>query len=390
MFRNQKRWLKLVSALLAAAFVFAFPAGIYGGQQAPENISAKGYILMEASSGKVLAGKEEHEKRPMASTTKIMTALLTLEQDGLDDYFKVDNDAIMVEGTSMGLVKDDQVSLRSLAYGMLLSSGNDAANLAAVKISGSIEKFAEKMNAKAVQIGMKDTHFVTPSGLHDEEHYSTPYDMALLAREALKNEDFAEICGQKKAKLTYGNPPYTRWLSNHNKLLDYYEGCIGMKTGFTKKAGRCLVSAAERDGVTLICVTLNASNDWQDHTKLFDYGFSVAERQKVEVDLSQTTFPVVGGVKDELRVNLSGELYAVLSQKELESASQRILRDPFCYAPIKEGDTVGKLQLIYEGNVVAEETLVAAENIEQKQVDLTAQKSIWSRVKSFFHKLFRR
>ncbi len=386
----QRKWFKWISGILAAVCIFFTPVRVTAGQQAPDDISAKGYILMEASSGKILAAKEEHEKRPMASTTKIMTALLTLEQDGLDDFFQVDNDAIMVEGTSMGLLEDDQVTLRTLAYGMLLSSGNDAANLAAVKISGSIEKFAEKMNARAEQIGMKDTHFVTPSGLHDEEHYSTPYDMALLAREALKNDDFAEICGQKKAKLTYGNPPYTRWLSNHNKLLDYYEGCIGMKTGFTKKAGRCLVSAAERDGITLICVTLNASNDWQDHTKLFDYGFSVVERQKVPVDLSQTTFPVVGGVKDEVGVTLSEDLYAVLSQEELQNASQQILRNPFCYAPVQEGDTVGRLQLVYDGKVVAEETLVAAETIEQKQVDLSVQKSIWERIKGFFQKMFQR
>lgn len=384
---DQKKWIAWILALMLL-FSPVLQAEAAEQTSLPSDISAKGYILMEASSGKILAAKEEHEKRPIASTTKIMTALLALEQDGLDDFFKVDNDAIMVEGTSMGLVKDDQVTLRTLAYGMLLSSGNDAANLAAVKISGTVEKFAQKMNERAAQIGMKDTHFVTPSGLHDEEHYSTPYDMALLAREALKNDDFVEICGQKKVKLSYGNPPYSRWLSNHNKLLDYYEGCIGMKTGYTKKAGRCLVSAAQRDGVTLICVTLNAPNDWQDHTKLLDYGFSAVKRQTVTPDLSKVTFPVVGGVKDELAVKLSGELSTVLTQEELKNATQRILKQPFCYAPVQEGDLVGRIQLVYNGNIVGEQMLVAAETVEQKQVDLSEKNSLWNQIKRFFQKLF--
>ncbi|MDE7278802.1 MAG: D-alanyl-D-alanine carboxypeptidase [Oscillospiraceae bacterium] len=221
-------------------------------------LSAKAAILIDAQTGTVIAEKNERQRLPMASTTKIMSALLLLESGDLDTQFKVDNNAIMVEGSSMGLCEDDIVTKRTLCYGMLLPSGNDAANQTAVMLAGSTEKFAEMMNSRAKEIGLEDTNFVTPSGLHDENHYSTAYDMAVLTREALKNEDFREICGTKRAKLKFGNPPYERWLVNTNKLLTMYDACIGVKTGFTDEAGRCLVSAAEKNGVTLICVTLNA------------------------------------------------------------------------------------------------------------------------------------
>ena len=150
-------------------------------------------------------------------------------------------------------------------------SGNDAANATAVKLGGSIENFADMMNERAEKIGMTRTCFVTPSGLEGEGHGSSAYDIALLAREALRNPDFAEICSQKKAKVEFGNPPYERWLTNSNKLLDMYQGVKGVKTGFTDEAGRCLVSACEREGISLICVTLNDKNDWQDHIEKCNY-----------------------------------------------------------------------------------------------------------------------
>ncbi|MBP1549768.1 MAG: D-alanyl-D-alanine carboxypeptidase, partial [Oscillospiraceae bacterium] len=228
------------------------------------NISAESYVLIDAQTGTIIASDNEFKERPMASTTKIMTTLLLLESGNLDEEFKVDNAAIRVEGSSMGLCEDDIVTKRSLCYGMMLPSGNDAANQTAVLLAGNATEFAKMMNERAEKIGLKNTNFVTPSGLHDENHYSTAYDMALLTREALNNSYFREICGKQRVKIRFGNPPYERWLVNTNKLLYLYEYCIGVKTGFTDEAGRCLVSAAEKDGVTLIAVTLNAPNDWQD------------------------------------------------------------------------------------------------------------------------------
>lgn len=240
-------------------------------------IAARAAVVVEYETGKVLYEKNADLQLPMASTTKIMTTLLTLESDNIDDWFTVDSEAIKVEGSSMGLSEGEVITKRILAYGMMLPSGNDAANAAAVAVSGSIEGFVRLMNEKAENFGLTNTHFVTPSGLDDytDEHYSTALDMANLTRLALSNETFREICGTKSICLEFGDGE-SFWLSNSNKLLSSCEGVIGVKTGFTDKAGRCLASACERDGVTLICVTLSDPNDWYDYTNLYDYCFSLA------------------------------------------------------------------------------------------------------------------
>ena len=279
---------RFVSAVFAAVIALSVSVPGSAEEKMPE-VSAKACVLIEEKTGQILFEKNSDEKLPMASTTKIMTTLLCLESGGLDDEFVVDSQAIKVEGSSMGLVEGDVVTKRALCYGMLLPSGNDAANATAVKIGGSIEKFAELMNRRAEEIGMTRTCFVTPSGLEGEGHGSSAYDMALLAREALRNPEFSEICSQKKAKVMFGNPPYERWLVNTNKLLEMYNGVKGVKTGFTDEAGRCLVSACERDGISMICVTLNDRNDWQDHMDMYDYGFSLLEPYELSCD---EIFPV--------------------------------------------------------------------------------------------------
>jgi D-alanyl-D-alanine carboxypeptidase (penicillin-binding protein 5/6) len=349
---------------------------VCGESSGKSGISAQAYLLMDAQSGKVLAQSEMDTPLPIASTTKIMTALLTLEQENLDEYFVVDSEAIKVEGSSMGLMEGDQVSLRTLAYGMLLSSGNDAANAAAVRISGSVEAFSELMNQRAKEIGMKHTSFVTPSGLHDEEHYASAYDMALLAREALQNPDFLEICSSKKAQIRFGNPPFDRWLSNHNRLLSYYDGCIGVKTGFTKAAGRCLVSAAERDGVRLICVTLNDPNDWMDHAALFDYGFSLVREQTIAPQIDGVTVPVVGGTEQEVSVKAYTPA-VIRTLGENQTVTQQILHNPFCYAPIEQGDVIGTVSFQVDGTTVTSVPLIAGETVERKITEITPPKKHW-------------
>ena len=228
-------------------------------------VSAKACIVMEATTREVFFSQNADEHLPMASTTKIMTTLLCLESGDLDiPVPRGTTTPFRSRGSSMGLVKDDIVTKRAPCYGMLLPSGNDAAGATAVKLAGSLSAFADLMNERAAQLGMQNTHFVTPSGLHDEQHYSTAYDMAIFNSDCpAEIPDFREICGQATAKVTFGNPPYGRWLKNSNKLLTQCEGVIGVKTGFTDEAGRCLVSACQRNDMTLICVTLNDPNDWQ-------------------------------------------------------------------------------------------------------------------------------
>jgi len=338
------------------------------------SVSAASAVLIEAQTGKILYAKNENEKRPMASTTKIMTALLCLESGNLDEQFVVDSSAIKVEGSSMGLVEGDIVTKRSLCIGMLLPSGNDAANAAAIKIAGSFEKFAEMMNERAAKIGMLNTHFVTPSGLDADGHYSTAYDMALLAREALKNPDFKAICSQKNIKLSYGNPPYDRWLKNTNKLLTYYNGCIGVKTGFTDAAGRCLVSATERNGVCLICVTLKAPDDWTDHQKMLNYGFSIVKNYALPVPaISQ--IGLVGGFKDSVGVSLASTPKASLTEEDFSKVQSTVFMDKFVYAPVKAGKVVGRVKYSIDGKEILSVPLIVSENADAEAIQ--KEKSFW-------------
>jgi D-alanyl-D-alanine carboxypeptidase/D-alanyl-D-alanine carboxypeptidase (penicillin-binding protein 5/6) len=244
-------------------------------------ISAMSAIVIDAESGKVLYTKNCSEVRAIASLTKVMTTLLTLEAGDLDTQFQVDNGVIHVEGTSMGLRENDIVTRRALCYGMMLPSGNDASNAAAVSVAGSLSAFAELMNQKARHVGMTDTTFVNPHGLDQSGHLSTARDMAILTAYAMTRSEASElfrtIAASPTARLEYGNPPYRRWLRNNNKMLHMYENCIGVKTGFTDNARRCLISAAERGGRTLIAVTLNAPDDWNDHRQMLDYAFQKTE-----------------------------------------------------------------------------------------------------------------
>ncbi len=327
------------------------------------DVSAKACIMIEATTGNIIFEKNAYEQLPMASTTKIMTTILSLESGDLDTEFTVDSDAIKVEGSSMGLVEGDIVTKRALCYGMLLPSGNDSANATAVRVGGSIESFVSMMNAKAKELGMNSTLFVTPSGLDEGGHCSTAYDMALLTRYALKNPDFREICGSATAQVTFGNPPYDRWLKNTNKLLGMYEGVIGVKTGFTDDAGRCLVSACERDGITLIVVTLNAPDDWNDHMSLYDYGFSQVSLESPTDE--QYTLSMVGGVKDTISLECSQEVLlpkVVGTDTEYQS---RVYLNAFEYAPIDKGEKLGYIEYSLGGEIVATTDLISSESVAE-------------------------
>lgn len=370
---------KFFSVVLTGIFIMACPYVISAESKAPE-VSAKACVLIEEKTGKILFEKNSSEKLPMASTTKIMTTLLCLESGSLDDQFVVDSEAIKVEGSSMGLTEDDVVTKRALCYGMMLPSGNDAANATAVRLGGSIENFADMMNERAEEIGMTRTCFVTPSGLEGEGHGSSAYDMALLAREALRNPDFAEICSQKKAKVKFGNPPYERWLTNSNKLLDMYQGVKGVKTGFTDEAGRCLVSACERDGISLICVTLNDKNDWQDHINVYDYGYSVLQPLELSSD-EIFAVPVAGGTENTVPVNTEEHILIGDDGKTANKISSEIILPPFVYSNKKLGDKIGEIRYFYDGRYIDSIPLKAMKNIEYKETEKKTDKSFVDKIK---------
>ena len=372
-----------------AAFVITYGTvghNIVNAAQQPE-ISAKAAVLISADTGEVIYAKNCTEKLPMASTTKIMTTLLCLESGGLYDEFVVDSDAIKVEGSSMGLQEGDIVTKYALCCGMLLPSGNDAANAAAVKIAGSIEKFAEMMNDRARKLGLSKTYFVTPSGLEGEGHGSSAYDMAILAREALKNELFRIICSNESIKLEFGDPPYTRWLKNTNKLLGMYDGVYGVKTGFTDEAGRCLVSACKRDGKDLICVTLYDRNEWNDHMSLFEYGFDAVRELDVTLP-SDITVDIVGGVADKLHLVTKDSSVRICTVAGNENDIQfTLLSAPFIYAPVKYGEEAARLRVSFMGREVETIPLYAAESVSAEKT-MPKEKGLFTKIKeklgSFF------
>ena len=351
---------KIFAVFLAATLFFSLHVQAVGSEE--PRVGAKGAAVMEAGTGRLLFAQNEHERLPMASTTKIMTALIALEQEYVNDEFTVDPGAIRVEGSSMGLQEGDTVTLHALAVGMLLHSGNDAANAAAVRISGCTDAFVEKMNRRAAEIGMTSTNFETPSGLDGEHHYSTAYDMALLAREAISNEAFVGICSQYKLRASYGNPPYPRWLKNHNRLLSYCDGVFGVKTGFTKKAGRCLVSAARREGVELICVTLGCPDDWTTHQTLYDHFFSRLEIQDLSVGMPTVYLPVVGGGQPQVSAIPSGDAPVALPTEGGQIRYEQSL-PPFLYAPVQKGQYLGEASVFLDDEKVATLSLIAGEDV---------------------------
>ncbi len=375
MFRKTAACLSAV--IIAAMSVFSASA------EDMSEISAKSAIVINAQTGEVLFEKNAYQILPMASTTKIMSALIALEQDDLDEKFVVDSQAIKTEGSSMGLVEGDIVSLRDLVCGMLLPSGNDAANAAAVRIAGSVDGFVDMMNDRAQEMGLENTHFVTPSGLDDytDDHYSTAYDMAMLTREAMKNEDFREICSQRQIKLNFGNPPFDRWLTNSNKLLGYSDDFVGVKTGFTDKAKRCLVSACDRKGAELICVTLNAPDDWNDHTKLFDYCFDFLSEQRIAPPAETFEVNVAGGKSDSIKC-VTESCTAVLLNGRADEVTAEVYLKPFVYAPVHAGDKTGEIIYRYMGVEIARKDITAAEDMAYELVSKqSAPERILMRVK---------
>ena len=353
---------------------------------AQPDVSASCAALMVAETGELIYGKNEHDRRSMASTTKIMTSLLAIEALTPQRKITVSADMLNVEGTSMGLLPGDTVTLEGLVYGMLLQSGNDAANVTAITLGGNVENFVSMMNKRAGEIGMNDTHFETPSGLDSKEHYSTAYDMALLGCTAIKNPEFAAVCSQKSAVVCYGNPPYRRTVTNHNRLLTIDEDCIGIKTGFTKKSGRCLVSAVRRGGVTLIAVTLNAPDDWNDHEKMYNYGFSVVKNRSLFCDLSGVRLCVVGSDKSSVGVKPLYTPY-LASLKNIEPEIKICIKN-FEYAPVESGKNVGTVYYLYNGRVLSEVPIVTSESAEYiSDSEKMQKKSLPQKIKKFFRKV---
>ena len=307
--------------------------------------SASAAILMDRESGRVLYASNETEKRPIASITKLMTALVAVRLcPDLSAEVTVRQEWTGTEGSSMYLKPGERLSMEALLYGLLLSSGNDAALAIAGSCCETVEAFVAEMNETAAQLGMSGTHFANPNGLDDPDHYSTAYDMALLARAVLGEESLRRIAGTRTITIA------GRYLANHNKLLWRYEGCTGLKTGYTDEAGRTLVSSAQREGQELIAVTLNAPNDWSDHAALFDYGFSTYPR-RLAVDAGQSwLIPCPGSLGRFVSAVPAWAVWYPLAQGE--ALSQEVSLPRQAAAPVAAGEQAGVLTLSLNGKTV--------------------------------------
>lgn len=349
---------RFISLIICLALLSLVPVN---GAASSLSVSAEKAVLYCADNGEIYYSKNENKLSKPASTTKIMTALLTLEYAQKNNRQVKFTEDMISEGSSMYLKLGEVVTLRDLAVGIMLCSGNDAANAAAISISGSKEKFARLMNERAREIGMKNTNFVTPSGLDDPNHYTTAYDMALLMAHALKNSDFRRLTMRKTETVSFIKPKnkITAY-SNHNRLLSTYRHCIGGKTGYTQAAGRCLVSAAKKDGLTLIAVTFNDKRDWEDHRAMFNYGFENYRMKEfndrefcIEVD-------TVSGEAPKTAVSCTELSSAVLKAEDFSKVKRKIYMDNFLYAPVKSGDKVGRIVYTLRNKKLAVHKLRAA------------------------------
>jgi len=376
------RLCRCLALLLLLAIFFALPTAAAPTDaptalptDAPKS-SARAMALLDAHSGTLLAAQNATQRLPMASTTKIMTALVAIEHLPLDRIVTVPQAAVGIEGSSIYLYAGEQITVQTLLYGLLLSSANDAAVALALEVGGSIPAFAAKMNEKAHTLGLFDTHFCNPNGLHEEGHYTTAKDLARLTAAALSNDVFAEIVSTRRYTAPQNGTDATRLFLNHNRLLRTYEGAIGVKTGFTKAAGRCLVSAATREGLTLVCVTLSCPDDWRDHTALLDFGFSRYER--VTPALPALTLPVVAG--DVSQVALCAPVAPSFTLPRQRGHLRCVLELPrFLYGGFAKGKTVGKLIYYLDGMKIGEIPLcTATASAPEKPL------GFWARWKRFF------
>lgn len=307
---------------------------------------------MDSDTNTVFYSVNANQPLSIASTTKIMTCYLACESGKLNDIVTITEEMVNTEGTKIYLEAGDKISLLDLVKGALLASGNDAANAIAIYIGGSFDNFATMMNEKAKQLGMKNSLFVTPSGLDEGNHHSTAYDMALLASKALKCETFAQICCMQSAEITINDEKTT--IYNHNKLLAYSQNFVGIKTGYTNKAGRCLVSAYNHNGNNIICVTLNDGNDWEDHKQL------IANAQKEYKDFGETKnvyINVVGSDLSQIKCTYQYEI-TVLGDVDVQ-----LYYYPFVYAPVTVGEQVGYAQIYSNQRLVKTVPITATEGI---------------------------
>ncbi len=355
----------MVKRIISAAVVgsiFLCNVTCYSAQTDTE-ISAEAYTLIEAKTEIELAEKNGNKKMAPASTTKILTAIVAIENAPLTSEFTISKASAEVIGSQIGLLEGERLSLQDLLYLLLLKSANDAAVAIAEGIAGSIEDFAILMNKKARQIGAVSSNFVNPHGLPDDNHYTTAKDLAIIAAYAMRNEAFASIVSTKTYKTGY----HSLTIANSNKLLYQYDYIKGIKTGFTKAAGRCLVTCAEKEGVMLIAVTLNAPNDWTDHIKMYDEGFKRVEATTLFIPYGyKCVRNVLNGQENAVFYNSQTITGLKIDGKDIYFEYREDI-EPLIFAPVRAYSPYGYITQIYNGKDVFRVTVYSVSDVNSAE-----------------------
>jgi len=345
----------LLSIILAITACICFSSFAFAETVYPSN-SAKSAILLHSDTDSVLFEENADERMLIASTTKMLTALVVLENSELDEYVEIKSEYCAIEGSSMYLMPGTSCTVGDLLHGLMLASGNDAAAALACHVGGSIEGFADMMNERAGELRLENSHFVNPHGLDAPEHYSTARDLAIIASEAMKNERFEAIASTRS--ITMNGLTFI----NHNKLLWNYEGALGIKTGYTMAAGRSLVSCAERDGLRLICVTLSDPDDWSDHAALFDWGFENYRYENVLPDGELARIPVISGSMESVGVAAERELPLLIKTTDNVEILYELPR--FAYAAVSAGERAGVAVVQINGEAIARAKIIYTQSAD--------------------------
>ncbi len=371
-----KKYLKkyLFKAAMLIIIVILLPANCFATAENMVSISAEGAVLLDWNTGRILYARNAHLPKPMASITKVMTAVLALEKGNLGDMVIASPRAATTGGSSIWLEESEQKSLEELLYGLMLRSGNDAAVAIAEHIAGDERSFAKIMTRRAYDLGARNTSFKNPHGLHHIDHYTTAYDFSRISAHAMGISKFREIIATEHIIISWPGHPWERHLYNQNRLLELYPGAEGIKTGWTTPAGRCFAGAAARDGRRLIVVLLNAPAMWEDAVQLLDYGFNQYSYKPLIIE-GQTlkTVPVLNSTRKRITISAGKSFLFPMQEGETKNVTYRfIVTDPL-YAPLKAGERVGELEINFDHELIGMVELLAAEDANKI--------NIWQRVK---------
>ncbi|NLJ41092.1 MAG: D-alanyl-D-alanine carboxypeptidase [Clostridiales bacterium] len=355
-----------ISLIVLLALSFLMPSISLG---APPDNSATAAVLMEVETGRVLYEKNPHDKMPMASTTKIMTTIIALENSHPSDIVTVAPEASGVEGSSLYLAPGEKLTMEQLLYGLMLRSGNDSAMAIAMHLGKSQEGFAQMMNKKAKEIGARNTNFMNPHGLHHDEHYTTAYDLALISAYAMKNSTFREIVSTKYYKIPWEGHPWDRVLMNKNALLWDFEGANGIKTGYTKASGRCLASASKREDMQLVAIVLRCQPWFEDSAAMLEYGFENFHMEELFSQGEQVAEATVKrGFKKKVGLILEDDITLPLSQGELRNITIALDHPESITAPIVAGTRVGSIEISLGDKLSISKDIFTAADIKENTI----------------------